>query len=147
MLDSVSPHKKLIIQRRINLERRRKCYDRVCELYEHYISTANSSLTSILLTIKYARFIWKVSIEMLFKFKLLVLFSKLLLLIHKSLIIKTFKCLNVYTNYLNFEFNLFNKQVCFPCTCIIFEIILYLQLITTTLLSFFLHIRLDIYFF
>ncbi|XP_060881476.1 pre-mRNA-processing factor 39 [Metopolophium dirhodum] len=60
MLDSVSPDKKLIIQRRINLERRRNCNDRVCELYEHYISTANSSLTSILLTIKYARFVWKI---------------------------------------------------------------------------------------
>lgn len=63
MLDSVAPHKKLIIQRRINLERRRNCYDRVCELYEHYISTANSSLTSILLTVKYARFVWKVCIN------------------------------------------------------------------------------------
>lgn len=64
MLDSVSPHKKLIIQRRINLERRRNCNDRVCELYEHYISTANSSLTSILLTVKYARFVWKVRIKL-----------------------------------------------------------------------------------
>lgn len=63
MLDSVSPDKKLIIQRRINLERRRNRYDRVCELYEHYISTANSSLTSILLTVKYARFVWKVRIK------------------------------------------------------------------------------------
>lgn len=64
MLDSVSPDKKLIIQRRINLERRRNCNDRVCELYEHYISTANSSLTSILLTVKYARFVWKVRIKL-----------------------------------------------------------------------------------
>lgn len=63
MLDCVAPHKKLIIQRRINLERRRNCNDRVCELYEHYISTANSSLTSILLTVKYARFVWKVCIN------------------------------------------------------------------------------------
>ncbi|VVC31593.1 Tetratricopeptide-like helical domain,HAT (Half-A-TPR) repeat [Cinara cedri] len=60
MLDSVAPHKKLIIQRRINLERRRKCYDRVCELYEHYISTSNTPLNSILLTIKYSRFVWKI---------------------------------------------------------------------------------------
>lgn len=60
MLDSVAPHKKLIIQRRINLERRRNCNDRVCELYEHYINTANSSLTSTFLTVKYARFVWKV---------------------------------------------------------------------------------------
>lgn len=65
MLDSVSPHKKLIIQRRINLERRRNCNDRVCELYEHYISTANSSLISILLTVKYARFVWNVCIQII----------------------------------------------------------------------------------
>lgn len=63
MLDSVSPDKKFIIQRRINLERRRNCNDRVCELYEHYISTANSLVTSILFTIKYARFVWKVRIK------------------------------------------------------------------------------------
>ncbi|XP_050532033.1 pre-mRNA-processing factor 39-like [Daktulosphaira vitifoliae] len=60
MLDSVAPHKMMIIQRRINLERRRGCKERVCELYEHYISTADSSLTSVLLTIKYARFVWKI---------------------------------------------------------------------------------------
>jgi len=63
MLDSVSPDKKFIIQRRINLERRRNCNDRVCELYEHHISTANSLVTSILFTIKYARFVWKVRIK------------------------------------------------------------------------------------
>ncbi|XP_050429270.1 pre-mRNA-processing factor 39-like [Adelges cooleyi] len=60
MLDSIAPHKMMIIQRRINLERRRGCNERVCELYEHYVGTADSSLTSVLLTVKYARFVWKI---------------------------------------------------------------------------------------
>lgn len=59
-LDRVVPHNKLIILRRINLERRRHCYNRVCELFEYYVNTENSTPTSILFAVKYARFVWKV---------------------------------------------------------------------------------------
>lgn len=45
-----------VAYRRINLERRRGDNDKVCQLYEHYISATKSKLIASNLAIKYARF-------------------------------------------------------------------------------------------
>ncbi|CAH1721430.1 unnamed protein product [Aphis gossypii] len=46
-LDDAVPHMLQIIYRRINLEKRRDQFDKVCELYEHYINTSHTKfLTS-----------------------------------------------------------------------------------------------------
>lgn len=49
-----------VAYRRINLERRRGESEKVCQLYEHYISTSKSKLIASNLAIKYARFNLKV---------------------------------------------------------------------------------------
>nr|XP_018912524.1 PREDICTED: pre-mRNA-processing factor 39-like [Bemisia tabaci] len=49
--------------RRINLERRRKAYPKVCELYEHYISSSAYSKMANNMVVKYARFCAKVLLD------------------------------------------------------------------------------------
>lgn len=58
-LDEAVPHMLQIIYRRINLEKRRNHYDRVCELYEHYMNTSHTKFLTSNIAIKYARFLWK----------------------------------------------------------------------------------------
>lgn len=58
-LDEAVPHMLQIIYRRINLEKRRDQYHRVCELYEHYINTSHTKFLTSNIAIKYARFLWK----------------------------------------------------------------------------------------
>ncbi|VVC39816.1 Tetratricopeptide-like helical domain,HAT (Half-A-TPR) repeat [Cinara cedri] len=58
-IDEVVPHMLQIIYRRINLEKRRLCYNRVCELYEYYINTSHTKFLTSNIAIKYARFLWK----------------------------------------------------------------------------------------
>lgn len=58
-LDEAVPHMLKIIYRRINLEKRRDQYDRVSELYEHYINTSHTKFLTSNIAIKYARFLWK----------------------------------------------------------------------------------------
>lgn len=58
-LDEAVPHMLQIIYRRINLEKRRENFDKVCELYEHYISTSHTKFLASNIAIKYARFLWK----------------------------------------------------------------------------------------
>jgi len=58
-LDEVVPHMLQIIYRRINLEKRRNQFDKVCELYEHYINTSHTKFLTSNIAIKYARFLWK----------------------------------------------------------------------------------------
>lgn len=58
-LDDTVPHMLQIIYRRINLEKRRDQFDKVCELYEHYINTSHTKFLTSNIAIKYARFLWK----------------------------------------------------------------------------------------
>lgn len=58
-LDEVVPHMLQIIYRRINLEKRRNQFDRVCELYEQYLKTSHTNFLTSNIAIKYARFLWK----------------------------------------------------------------------------------------
>ncbi|XP_026808490.1 LOW QUALITY PROTEIN: pre-mRNA-processing factor 39-like [Rhopalosiphum maidis] len=58
-LDDAVPHMLQIIYRRINLEKRRDQFDKVCELYEHYINTSHTKFLTSNIAIKYARFLWK----------------------------------------------------------------------------------------
>jgi len=58
-LDEAVPHMLQIIYRRINLEKRRNQFDKVCELYEHYINTSHTKFLASNIAIKYARFLWK----------------------------------------------------------------------------------------
>jgi len=58
-LDEAIPHMLQIIYRRINLEKRRDQFDKVCELYEHYINTSHTKFLTSNIAIKYARFLWK----------------------------------------------------------------------------------------
>lgn len=58
-LDEAIPHMLQIIYRRINLEKRRNHYDRVCDLYEYYMNTSHTKFLTSNIAIKYARFLWK----------------------------------------------------------------------------------------
>ncbi|XP_050525278.1 pre-mRNA-processing factor 39-like [Daktulosphaira vitifoliae] len=58
-LDKAVPHMLQIIYRRINLEKRRGNYDKVCDLYSHYINTSHTKFLTSNIAIKYARFLWK----------------------------------------------------------------------------------------
>lgn len=58
-LDLVVPHMLQIIYRRINLEKRRNQFHKVCELYEYYINTSHTKFLTSNIAIKYARFLWK----------------------------------------------------------------------------------------
>lgn len=58
-LDEAVPHMLQIIYRRINLEKRRDQFDKVCTLYEHYINTSHTKFLTSNIAIKYARFLWK----------------------------------------------------------------------------------------
>lgn len=57
-LDESVPHMLQIIYRRINLEKRRNQFDKVCELYEQYISTSHTKFLTSNIAIKYSRFLW-----------------------------------------------------------------------------------------
>lgn len=57
-LDESVPHMLQIIYRRINLEKRRDQFDKVCKLYEHYINTSHTKFLTSNIAIKYARFLW-----------------------------------------------------------------------------------------
>lgn len=54
-----------ISYRRINLARRSGDYEKVSELYEHYIEKAKNKIVGNNLTIKYARFCWKVKLALI----------------------------------------------------------------------------------
>lgn len=58
-LDEAVPHMLQIIYRRINLEKRRDLFDKVCELYEYYINNSHTKFLTSNIAIKYARFLWK----------------------------------------------------------------------------------------
>lgn len=58
-LDEAVPHMLQIIYRRINLEKRRDLFEKVCELYEYYINTSHTKFLTSNIAIKYARFLWK----------------------------------------------------------------------------------------
>nr|CAD7265385.1 unnamed protein product [Timema shepardi] len=59
-LEKVVPNMLQVAYRLINLERRRGNFERVCELYEHYITNSKNKVIANNLAIKYARFNWKV---------------------------------------------------------------------------------------
>ncbi|VVC34403.1 Tetratricopeptide-like helical domain,HAT (Half-A-TPR) repeat [Cinara cedri] len=59
-IDEVVPHTLHIVNRRINLEKRRNNYGRTCELFEHYMDIYQQDMFSkSIIAIKYARFLWK----------------------------------------------------------------------------------------
>ncbi|XP_050441249.1 pre-mRNA-processing factor 39-like [Adelges cooleyi] len=58
-LDKAVPHMLQIIYRRINLEKRRGLFDKVSDLYSHYINTSHTKFLTSNIAIKYARFLWK----------------------------------------------------------------------------------------
>ena len=60
-LEKLVPNMLQVAYRRINLERRCNNMDKVCALYEHYISNTKNKVISNNMAIKYARFCWKVS--------------------------------------------------------------------------------------
>nr|CAD7402603.1 unnamed protein product [Timema cristinae] len=59
-LEKVVPNMLQVAYRLINLERRRGNFEKVCELYEHYITNSKNKVIANNLAIKYARFNWKV---------------------------------------------------------------------------------------
>ncbi|KAJ4450424.1 hypothetical protein ANN_01848 [Periplaneta americana] len=59
-LEKLVPNMLQVAYRRINLERRCNNMDKVCSLYEHYISNTKNKVISNNMAIKYARFCWKV---------------------------------------------------------------------------------------
>lgn len=59
-LEKLVPNMLQVAYRRINLERRCSNMDKVCSLYEHYISNTKNKVISNNMAIKYARFNWKV---------------------------------------------------------------------------------------
>ncbi|XP_021920001.1 pre-mRNA-processing factor 39 isoform X3 [Zootermopsis nevadensis] len=59
-LEKLVPNMLQVAYRRINLERRCNNMDKVCALYEHYISSTKNKVISNNMAIKYARFCWKV---------------------------------------------------------------------------------------
>ncbi|XP_075223787.1 pre-mRNA-processing factor 39-like isoform X3 [Lycorma delicatula] len=58
-LEKIVPSLMQVAFRRINLERRTGNLEEAAALYEHYISTAKSKISSNNMAIKYARFCWK----------------------------------------------------------------------------------------
>lgn len=65
-LEKFTPSLIQVSYRRINLARRSGDYEKVSELYEHYIEKAKNKIIGNNLTIKYARFCWKVTIFIVF---------------------------------------------------------------------------------
>ncbi|PSN56889.1 hypothetical protein C0J52_00685 [Blattella germanica] len=59
-LEKLVPNMLQVAYRRINLERRCSNMEKVCSLYEHYISNTKNKVISNNMAIKYARFCWKV---------------------------------------------------------------------------------------
>lgn len=59
-LEKSVPNLLPVAYRRINLERRRGDLDKVCELYEHYLTNAKNKAILTNMTVKYARFTWKI---------------------------------------------------------------------------------------
>lgn len=59
-LEKSVPNLLQVAYRRINLERRRGDLDKVCELYEHYLTSNKNKAIVTNMTVKYARFTWKV---------------------------------------------------------------------------------------
>ncbi|KAG8223234.1 hypothetical protein J437_LFUL003585 [Ladona fulva] len=58
-LEKIMPNLLQVAYRLINLERRRGNLDKVCSLYEHYITTSKNKTVATNMAIKYARFSWK----------------------------------------------------------------------------------------
>ncbi|KAK7789474.1 hypothetical protein R5R35_012343 [Gryllus longicercus] len=59
-LEKLVPNMLQVAYRRINLERRRNNLEKVCALYEHYISSSKNKVIANNMAIKYARFCWKI---------------------------------------------------------------------------------------
>lgn len=59
-LEKLVPNMLQVAYRRINLERRRNNLEKVCALYEHYITSSKNKVIANNMAIKYARFCWKI---------------------------------------------------------------------------------------